>query len=381
LNYNLVEMKKQAIKASAIIITLLLSACSRESNQEKHPLEGFLVTKSELKLNFHHSAPVRKLSWQNYEGDLESWRKDVLRKFSELTGYVEPGKREVEFIRSTEYEGIKYSAFIMKVSELLSIPAYLLEPAGEIKGAVMAIHGHGAVEPLIGLYDDYHHMYGLELAREGYLVLAPELRGFSTLGDLAWQEEIDRLDYWNTHGQFSLVTDGFLHGETLIGKTIEDLVAWENWFFDNYDFEKIDVAGISYGGDLALFYPAFSKRVRRIFSSGSLGSFDLIFSRCYNAPAHCIPDILLWMDRSDVAGLNAPRPVMLHYGELDTPSVNNYSASYNESSESSFQELKEIYRQVQADEKVIMYVTQGSHHEMDNGVLVDFLDKKTKEQP
>ena len=121
---------------------------------------------------------------------------------------------------------------------------------------------------MLGIRDDYHHMFAYELAKEGYIILAPELRGFSTLGDLAWQEEIDRLDYWNTHGQFTLVTDGFLHGETLIGQTTEDLIAWENWFFDNYNYSSIDVAGISYGADLALLYPVYSNRVGKIFSSG-----------------------------------------------------------------------------------------------------------------
>jgi len=238
----------------------------------------------------------------------------------------------------------------------------------------MAIHGHGSVEPIIGKSDDYHHQFAFELAKRGYLVLAPELRGFSTLGDLALQREIDRLDYWNTHEQFSLVTDGFLYGSTLVGETIGDLVAWEEWFIQNGDFKTIDVAGISYGGDLALFYPVFSDRVNKIFSSGSLGSFTLTFFRCYNAPAHCIPGILKWLDRSDIAGLNCPRPILLHYGELDTPSESNYSAAYNESVEPSVNELREIYRQKQADDRISLVVTPGRHHEMDLEALFRFLE-------
>jgi dienelactone hydrolase len=372
-------MKNTSYICIAVLLSFVWIGCRDQApskavgNAGTNELEGFLIQESELNLTFHHPPAERAMSFLNYEGDFERWKEEALHKFAEITGYRVPAERAVTSLRTLVHDGITYHALIMEVSEDLTIPAYLLEPEGPVKGVVMAIHGHGAVEPMIGLEDDYHHRFAYALAREGYMVLAPELRGFSTLGDLALQEEIDRLDYWNIHGQFTLVTDGFLHGETLIGKTIEDLVAWEDWLFSHYDIKEIDVAGISYGGDLALFYPVFSKRVRRIFSSGSLGSFALIFSRCYNAPAHCIPNILKWMDRSDVSGLNIPRPIMLHYGELDTPSETNHSASYNESVETSLRELKDIYRQEQAEDLVTLYVTPDSHHEMDIQALLDFL--------
>lgn len=79
----------------------------------------------------------------------------------------------------------------------------------------------------------------------------------------------------------------------MIGTTVEDLLRWEHWLDRNLQVEKIHVVGISCGGDLALLDPAFSSRVERIFASGTLG--------------YCIPGILEWTDRSDIAGLSAPR--------------------------------------------------------------------------
>ena len=133
------------------------------------------------------------------------------------------------------------------------------------------------------------------------------------------------------------------------------------------------MAGISYGGDLAVTYAVFSQRVERIYSSGSLGSFSVVFSRCYNAPAHGIPGVLKWMDRSDIAGLNAPRFQRLHYGELDTPGPDNNSASYNETVDLSLDELRNIYSAFGGDERVTLKVTRGSHHEMDVSDLKVFL--------
>jgi hypothetical protein len=146
------------------------------------------------------------------------------------------------------------------------------------------------------------------------------------------------------------------------------------WLADAEGVASIDVAGISYGGDLALTYPVFSQKVNRIYASGSLGSFSVIFSRCYNAPAHCVPGVLTWMDRSDIAGLNAPRPIRLHFGEKDTPGPRNNSASYNETVEPSLEELRTIYRAYDAEDKVSLRVTSGAEHEMENEDLIAFLE-------
>ena len=265
----------------------------------------------------------------------------------------------------------------MQISESLSIPAYLLLPKSDSRPnkAVMAIHGHGEAEPCVGLRQDYHHAFALELARAGHLVLCPALRGFGTLGDMAFGDEGHCLDYWKSARgrQFTLISDAFLYGQTLIGQTVQDLLRWEMWLGDSRGIRKIDVAGISYGGDLALAYPVFSDKVRRIYASGTLGSFSVIFSRCYNAPAHCIPGILNWMDRSDIAGLDAPRPIRLHYGQKDTPGPRNNSASYNETVQSSLTELRAIYKAFDAAEKISLYVTPGAWHEMDNKDLLNFL--------
>jgi len=216
---------------------------------------------------------------------------------------------------------------------------------------------------------------------------------FGRAGEMYWYEYISPTD-WKLHEigngaktdvggcSVDLNHDGwidFIVGDSWYENTgnlkKENFILHKKNMINVHDNVVVDIDGdgISYGGDLALFYPVFSERVHRIFSSGSLGSFNLIFSRCYNAPAHCIPNILKWMDRSDVAGLNIPSPIMIHYGELDTPSETNYSASYNESVETSIQELKDIYRQMQAEDQIALYVTPDKQHEMDIEALLDFL--------
>ena len=366
------ELRTSRIKSMRILICLLFpllvilqSSCKKQESgdPDNEKLKDFLITRDELVLEYSHAPGERKLSFKNSDLPPDEWREQARGKLAEILNVTYPAPGKVKELRSISYQDVTIHALVMEIDENLSIPAYLLEPATITKSAVMAIHGHGSVEPAIGLADDYHHKFAMELAKDGHLVLAPELRGFSTLNDLAEHKEINRLDYWVRYSQFTLVTEGFLYGSTLIG---------EEWLASNYSVGIVDVTGISYGGDLAVTYPVFSDRTGKIFASGTLGSFDLIFQRCYNAPAHCVPGILEWMDRSDIAGLCAPSPIVIHYGELDVPSETNASASYNESVPQSLDELREIYAAFDAENAVRLLVTKDSHHEYDIPELIKF---------
>lgn len=367
----------RTIGSGAATAALLNSQAAAAQEAPEWVDPSFFITDAELDLKFEYSGATRSLSFHNFKGPLQTWKQQCRDKLHELMALSDPTPGPVRELRRKTHQGVTIRALVMQISPGFSIPAYLLEPPPGSSGRrpLMAIHGHGQVEPVAGAREDYHHAFGLEMAKLGHLVLSPEHRGFGTLRNVCIQKDGCWLEYWHSARgrQFTFVTEGFLYGKTMIGQNVDDLLRWENWLNKSRGVTELDAAGISYGGDLALAYPVFSTRVKKIFASGTLGSFSAIYSRAYNAPAHCIPGVLKWMDRSDIAGLNAPRPIAVHYGELDTPSPKNSAASYNETAQPAFAELKAIYRAFGVEDSVRLAVTKGKGHRMDLDEVKSFL--------
>ena len=339
-------------------------------------MEEVLIPKGDLTLKFAYKLPEKALAYREPEDPLH-WQAQCRKKLAELTVcHLGLEERDVRVHHTSRVDFGTVHSLLMRVDDTLSIPAYLLVP-DEIKSEipVVALQGHGYVQGVLGIYDDYHHGFGVALCRAGCIVLVPELRGFGNLVDLAAFDDGRRLVYynWGELMAYPLVTDAFIKGHTLIGDTIQDLHAWGSYAARYCHQKSYSVAGISYGGDLALLLAALDARVGKTFASGTMGSMAPIFEKCYNAPAHCIPNILRYMDRQEIASCIAPRSLCVHYGELDVPSAENFSAAYNETALPAFDATKHFYSILGASDNIRLVVSPNLGHEMDNHALIAYL--------
>jgi len=350
-----------------------------ESPNRHTDMKHVLIPKEDLVLNYSYKTPRKTYAYRDTEDPL-AWQEKCRDKLKELIVCdvdAGPGKRPVEIHHTTATDFGTVLSLIMRVDDTLSIPAYLLIP-NEITAEipVIAVQGHGYVQGVLGIYDDYHHGFGVALCRAGFVVLAPEIRGFGNLVDLAaHSDDGRRLVYynWGELMAYPLVTDAFQKGHTLIGDTVQDLHAWGSYLCDYTRQQQYSVAGISYGGDLALILSALDTRVVKTFASGTLGSMSPIFEKCYNAPAHCVPNILKYMDRQEIASCIAPRSLCVHYGELDVPSPENSSAAYNETATPTFNEIRAFYGRLDAETSIRLVISPDMKHEMDNASLIAYL--------
>lgn len=345
-----------------------------------------LLSADELTLRVGRRAAERRLAFGTAGLSHREWAAAARERLISLLALPSrPGQAAAEVVRTVTADGVRTEVVRLACEPGLSLPGYLLAPVDGPESAsriVLALHGHGEVEATLavdGVHEDYHHRVAHQLALAGHRVFVPELRGFGALFDPAAQLPGTALRYWRW-GQsmaYSLQTDAFLYGHSLLGDTVADLLQWESWLATERGVEAIDAVGISWGGDLACTYPIFSDRVRSIFASGTLGSFAEIFRTCGNAPAPCLPGVLRWLDRSDIAGLNAPTPITLHYGERDVPGPDNPSAAYTDSVPGALAELRAVYAAAGGPEPELI-ISAGLGHEMDLAALTDWLRRQAR---
>jgi dienelactone hydrolase len=146
---------------------------------------------------------------------------------------------------------------------------------------------------VVGLAGDSNQAYAKELAERGYVTFAPDAIAFE---ERNWSDGSGKAQY------FELATR-LLRGETLMAKVLHDISAGIDYLFAR---EEVDASGIgflghSYGGRMALWAPAFDKRIKASVSHCGGGSYRHSLTHDVSVQMEfCIPNILNRFDVDDI---------------------------------------------------------------------------------
>jgi dipeptidyl aminopeptidase/acylaminoacyl peptidase len=188
-------------------------------------------------------------------------RRSVLRRMEEVMGPLPRADRKVPLdVRVVSVERLdgyvrKKLTFVAEAGD--RVPAYLLIPSGFTgkRPAMLCLHQTVAIgkgQP-VGLDKDANKHYALELARRGYICLAPDYPSF---GDYRY----DFKKSPHASGTMKAIWNN-VRGVDLLQSLPE------------VDGDRIGAIGHSLGGHNALFSAAFDERIKAVVTSCGFCSF------------------------------------------------------------------------------------------------------------
>jgi dienelactone hydrolase len=197
-----------------------------------------------------------------------------------------------------------------------SVPALRLIPERPCGAGVVIHHQHRSEwhlgkSEVAGLQGDRWQAFGPALARRGLSVLAPDAIGFEdrrqgSPGTDARPSDAD--DY------FTAMCHGLIRGRPLMSTVLADAATAHSVLATSagVDPHRVGALGHSMGGATALFHAALDTRVRFAVVSGAACTYrDRLERGTGVEAAQVVPGILDLCDLEDIAGLVAPRPLLL----------------------------------------------------------------------
>ncbi len=251
---------------------------------------------------------------------LDEWRVRARARLSELLGPTpDPVPLDLETTESVVVAEAGYTRHrvVYDTEATMSVPAYLLVPDDRVVAgpAVLAVHGHGPGKAQVcGLIDDGETPdgdYAHQLARRGYVVLAPDLRCFG-----------ERLD-WNPPDHYACDTNlvhAVMAGASPLTANLWDLARSLDVLAAHplVDAQRLGAAGLSYGGTCVLFLAAIDDRVRAAVVSGYFSSWAESHKLPWNmCGSQVLPAMLGQLEHVDLGALVAPRPLLVESGTDD----------------------------------------------------------------
>ncbi len=297
-----------------------------------------------------------------------SWQKAARAELNNILGFQDIPKvdSDAQIIEEVDRGGFTRKKFLVQTAPGKYLPFYLLIPKN-ISGRtplVLAFHGHGyGAKDIVGLWEDgqerytpdgYQKDFAIELVNSGFIVAVPEIAGFGE--HVPDQSNVDTRFVGQSAPCHFLSTWTMMLGGSAAGFRVFEAKRLLDYLttLHEVDSERIGAMGISGGGMHTFFTTCVDTRIKSAVISGYFCSwFDSIL-----AMNHCIcnfvPGLLKLGDLTDLAGLLAPRPILVEAGSYD-------KIFPIEEVRRAMDKSVEIYRLWNAQDKIELDEFEGRH--------------------
>ena len=290
-----------------------------------------------------------------------SWKESVRKELrSKLCIPDEIAYDDVKLVKDEDCGSYRRKLYSFSLSGLVC-PFYLLVPAGNPLGLVLALPGHGkGADDAIGLCgESYEKKFALRLCEEGFAVAVPELLGFGRM----------MLDGDEENSCHRLAMNLLLEDKTLLGMRVSEAYAALSIASGFFPEMKRGVMGISGGGTVAAFLSSIYD-VDAVVVSGYAGFFGTSILAMHHCVCNYVPSLLKSFELPTILASIAPVPMLWESGDKDP--IYPQSAAMEAS-----EIVNGCYRMLGCENKFSVDFFSGEH-EIHGLVAYDFLKANLK---
>ena len=252
--------------------------------------------------------------------------KNLRTEIAEIIGIQLPPSEEA--VNYKVLEVVEEDGYTRQLIEYLcgedKVSAYLLLPKKLGNNpAILINHQHNREHHLgksevCGLAGNPLQAFGPELAKKGFVVLAPDSICFESRRE---DPSVEGFDFWQ---HFHEMCYRILRGEWLMKKVIQDAMKGISLLagLECVDKARIGTLGHSYGGNTVLFLSALGERISFACASGNACTFEHRMKNGVGIEmASVIPGFHGKYDVDDVVACIAPRSLLLVSSDEDKYSM------------------------------------------------------------
>jgi dienelactone hydrolase len=300
---------------------------------------------------------------------LDRWQRDTRRLLAERLGLdlARPRLRDVWEGPAEEREihGTRFTMrrVLLRTEDDLWVPAFLCLPPGATGAlpTVICCQGHATagMRVSVGLIPDEQWQelvadgdrdFALQAVRMGYAALALEMRGF---GELRLAVDRER-DANNSCARLSLLANEA--GTTLLAMRVHDIRCAVDYVHARHELDgaRLALTGNSGGGTVTLYAAALEERLAAAIPSCAFCTFADSIQSVDHCACNFVPGLARDLEMQDIAGLIAPRPLLVIAGRED-------GIFPLHGVETAWRELAPIYEASGHAERLHLYVGEGGH--------------------
>jgi len=316
--------------------------------------------------------------------EFEKWHEQLKAKLLELLGEF-PKKVSLEPDKLGEEDCGKFirEQYTIATEKNMRMPLYILKPKdiqkGEKRPGILCCHGHNnfAKNNVAGVtfnqperekfIKEANYDYGRQMAERGYVTICPDFRPFGERL-ASYQNPYPGRDKCNVY-----FIKGLLLGQILLTRNIHDGICAIDFLCQQgeVDPERIGCMGLSFGGTMTTYISALDERVKAADIICYLTTTRHYAIETANfCGAQFVPYLYKYADVADIAGLIAPRPLLVESGVNDTCFRFKFARDAHK-------HLRSIYEAAGAKDKLEFDIFPGEHSFAGNKAF-SFFDKYLK---